>query len=208
MTRSDRKTLGAALGVCLGIAAVVSLGGCASSGRSNAELVSPEVRMREARELAQKAERARLDGDPAKAIELYQQSIAKSDTLPLVWNNLGKLLIETENYLDGASALTAAAELEPSNPTPLTNIGTAYLKAGWAELSMDYFDRALLISPTHLPALRGALVAADSLARAEEEDLDRIRTALLREQDPAWRAWFERRRFIFENRLRGDDLSG
>ena len=95
-----------------------------------------------------------------------------------------------------------ASELNPTDPRPITNIGITNMRVGWAEDAIDDFHRALEISPGYLPALRGSIRAADLLGRAEYEDLNRIRRALLAERDDDWRAYLERQRFLIESRLR------
>ena len=119
-----------------------------------------------------------------------------------VWNNLGLLLLERGEPDKAISAFSMASELDPTDPRPVTNVGITMLRIGWAEDAIDDFHRALEISPSYLPALRGAIRAADLLGRAQYEDLERIRRALLAERDDQWRAYLERQRFLIESRLR------
>lgn len=182
--------------------AAVTLGGCASTGKTDRSLARDAERLAEAKRFADQGDKARRDSDYQKAIELYRRSVSESGGLAHVWNNLGLVLTETGNYADAVSAYSVAAELSPTDPRPVTNIGLAYQKAGWAEDAIVYFERALRIDPNHRPALRYAIVAADTLSRAEPEDLERIRRALLSETDPQWRDYLERQRFLFESRRR------
>lgn len=165
-------------------------------------MLSPDDRMKRAEDLAGQADAARLAGRSEQAIALYRESIEYSADYPDVWNNLGLLLLE-RNELDKAlSAFTMAADLDPVDPRPRTNIGITNMRAGWAEYAINDFRKALEITPSYLPALRGAIRAADLLARAEYEDLERVRRALLAERDEQWRAYFERQKYVIESRLR------
>lgn len=190
--------------------------GCAASkpgaGGDVSALSAPDERIREAERLADDADRARQAGRPDEAISLYRKSIEYSADFPDVWNNLGLLLLEKGEPDKAISAFTMASELDPTDPRPITNIGIANLRIGWAEYAIDDFHRALQITPTYLPALRGAIRAADVLGKAEYEDIERIRRALLAERDEQWRSYFERQRFLIESRLRsaaeGPTVSG
>lgn len=167
-------------------------------------MLSPDDRMRRAEDLAGQGDTARLAGRSEQAISFYRESIEYSADYPDVWNNLGLLLLE-RNELDKAlSAFTMAADLDPTDPRPRTNIGITNMRAGWAEYAISDFRQALEITPSYLPALRGAIRAADLLAKAEYEDLERIRRALLAERDEQWRAYFERQKYVIESRLRSD----
>ncbi len=194
------------LGRSLGCVAVVSLagalvgvaGGCGSPRRV---APPPAQRLTEANALAERAERAESSGEILRAIELYQESVNTSGTVAN-WNNLGVLLMDQQNYAGAVSAFRRAAELEPTDPRPMTNMGIAFYRAGWADDALDHFDRALVISPTYVPALRGAAAAGDAVGRATEKDLDRLKAALLYDADPAWREFFERRRSVVQQQLR------
>jgi tetratricopeptide (TPR) repeat protein len=207
MTRTTTAALAAlaALAVCLGA--------CASNtsrrADNDAAATTPSERVREAERLAAEADRARRDGRSDEAIDLYRSSIEYSADFPDVWNNLGLLLLERGEPDKAISAFSMASELNPTDPRPITNIGITNLRVGWAEDAIDDFHRALEITPSYLPALRGSIRAADLLGRAEYEDLDRIRRALLAERDEDWRAYLERQRFLLESRLRSSgDAAG
>ncbi|MEM1186014.1 MAG: tetratricopeptide repeat protein [Planctomycetota bacterium] len=183
------------------IAGTLVVGACSSKP---ATVPPPAERLRMATDLAEQAEEARADEDNELAIELYQESVTTSGTVS-AWNNLGVLLMEENEHAGAVSAFRRAAELEPTDPRPLTNIGIVYYETGWAEDAVRYFDLALDIDPNYLPALRGSAVATDLASRAEELDLERAHNALLFEYDPEWRRYFERRRSVVEARLREEE---
>lgn len=200
-----RPALAAAL--CLIVLVPV---GCSSTPRrsspSSASGIDPSERARRAQQLAEQGDRARSLGNTDRAIQLYRESIEYSADYADVWNNLGLLLLEKGELDKALSAFTMAAELDPTDPRPHTNIGITNLRSGWAEYALQDFRRALEITPNYLPALRGAIRATDLLGRAEFEDLERIRRALLAERDEQWRAYFERQRFLIESRVKTDRL--
>jgi tetratricopeptide (TPR) repeat protein len=193
-----RSRLVLALGCVASVSLVSAMGGCGSTRRM---APPPAQRLSEANELAEKAERAESEGEILRAIELYQESVNTTGTVAN-WNNLGVLLMEQQNFAGAVSAFRRAAELEPTDPRPTTNMGIAFYRAGWAEDALDHFDRALSISPTYVPALRGAAAAGDAVGRATETDLERLKAALLYDADPAWRSFFERRRSVVQQQLR------
>ena len=156
----------------------------------------------EASRLAEEAQKAMDAGDAPRAISLYRQSIDASGDFPDVWNNLGLLLLQNGELGPARSAFSRAAELDPTDPRAYYNMGVTNLRAQWAEDAIEDFKKALDISPSYLPALRGAIQAADLLGHAEYEDLDRIKRALLAEHDERWKAFFERQRFLIEARLK------
>ncbi|HHN78731.1 MAG TPA: tetratricopeptide repeat protein [Phycisphaerales bacterium] len=181
------------------------LGGCRVTPDSTAEargdLADYNARLAEAERLAGEAQKAMNAGDDDRAISLYRASIDASGDFPDVWNNLGLLLLKRGDLGPARSAFARAAELDPTDPRAYYNMGVTNLRAQWAEDAIEDFKKALDISPNYLPALRGAIQAADLLGRAEYEDLDRVKRALLAERDERWRAFFERQRYLIQSRL-------
>ncbi len=185
--------------------AAVGVGGCSGSKRRQSAVTAenhPDARVAEADRLVKQALDAETAGRKDDALSLYVQAIDTWPGLAIAWNNYGLLLLERGEYADAVTAFQEAANLEPSDPRPVTHIGLAYWETGWAAQALEYFDRALTINPQYLPALRGAVRAADRVQRADERDIERIRQALLLEDDAAWRAFFERQRYVFESRSR------
>lgn len=181
-----KKTAMALVLVC------AAAGGCRSG--SNVTVVKdpgPGQRAR-ATELAVQAQRAQKAGQTDKAIELYQKALAESQDLSLVWNNLGLLYMDKQNYIDAAEMFKYAADLEPRDPRPHYNIGVIYQRQGYPEDALDYFGRSLKRDPRYLPSLRGAVTMAKLMDRSDDESLERVRTAIMLERNPQWREIFER----------------
>ncbi len=197
--RAVRNTTLAALTACL-----IPLAGCSTTPRNTeaaGEIADYNARLAEAERLAGQAQLAMDAGDTDRAITLYRESIDASGDFPDVWNNLGLLLLQRGELGPARSAFARAAELDPTDPRAYYNMGVTNLRAQWAEDAIEDFKKALEISPSYLPALRGAIQAADLLGRAEYEDLDRVKRALMAERDERWRAFFERQRYLIQSRL-------
>jgi Tfp pilus assembly protein PilF len=180
---------------------------CASSPRDRAGDQLKEGLDREiiAMQLAERADRARVAGKAEEAIGLYRESLDYSARFPDVWNNLGLLLLEQNEFGKAINAFVQAGILDPADPRPPTNAGIAASRAGWEENAMKFYHDALSIQESYIPALRGAIRSADLLASAQYEDLDRVKRAMLAETDPQWRDYFKRQRFLIESRLRAAD---
>ncbi len=182
-------------------AALAGAAGCASTPRREPTL-PPERQTAAAMEKLREAERAERKGDETLALQLYREAIELDRRLPVAWNDFGTLLLSRGNYLDAVQALRVAADLDPTDPRPLYNIGTAYARAGWAEEALEAYESALRRDPNHLPSLRGAVQSASLLSHADIRTLERTRRALLIERDDQWRTFFERERFRIEGQLR------
>lgn len=174
-------------------AATLALAGCraGTSAPVTIELKDQSRNIAEAQALALRAQNAK---SPTDAIALYRQAIATYRELPSAWNNLGVLLMEQQQYLDAAEAFTTAAELQPTDPRPLYNLGLTWEHAGYLNDAFRYYGDALKRDPRYQPALRGAIRAERLLGRASDETLRRLRIALGQEQDQQWRQWLEMQR--------------
>jgi tetratricopeptide (TPR) repeat protein len=159
-------------------------------------------RLAEAQSLAQRAQarvkRERYD----EAIELYRDALRAYDDFPAAWNNLGVLLMEQERYLEAADAFASASERAPSDPRPTFNLGLTWERASYLDEALDHYRRALDRDPRYLPAIRGAIRAEQALGVTNDASADRVRTALLIERDPVWRAYFEQQRIRVEAEMR------
>jgi tetratricopeptide (TPR) repeat protein len=186
-------------------AALSGLAGCASDRRepSGEVIRTDEIarREREGYDLARQAAAAERAGNPDRAIELYSQAVGVWPEIPSAWNNLGLLLMDQSNYMEAVEAFKTAARQNVSDPRPLINVGVAYDRTGWAEEALAAYLQALERSPTDRDALLGAITANHRLLGGDRPSLERVKTALLIEPDPAVREWLERERFRIEARL-------
>jgi tetratricopeptide (TPR) repeat protein len=192
--------------ILLLIAAVglAGLCGCTSSPKladrsaNTAELIDQSAKRRaEAIRLAQEAERFETTDRP-RAIETYREALSLDDTMHNAWNNLGLLLMEDGNYADAVAAFKVAADLMPVDPRPPYNIGLAYQRNGWGEEAYRNFAMALERDPSHLPSMRGYVRAVEMTGRADDRTVQIIRSAMMRETDEEWKAYFQRQRYRVE----------
>jgi len=178
--------------VLLWVAAGAVAGGCASNTKLGVVQDPGPARTSRAAELALEAQRAQKAGQTDKALDLYQQSLAQSQDLYFVWNNLGLLLMEKHNYMNAAEMFKSAADLAPGDPRPYYNIGLIYKNQGHDKDALDYFSRSLLRDARYLPSLRGAITVAKYMDLSDDASLTRVKTGLMLETDPKWRELFER----------------
>ncbi|MDX9911933.1 MAG: tetratricopeptide repeat protein [Phycisphaerales bacterium] len=218
-----RHTLPRAAGVLAVLSAALLAGGCSSGtthARNGVDDASPALpdfaaaaRLAEqayAKETAGRRDLSKGKTDSAEkkfneAIDLYRQSIAESRSLPYVWNNLGVLYMESQNYIAAAEAFRNAADLDVNDPRPLENLGTLYHRVGRDTEALRYFSDALTRDPYWLPALRGtarcALRLPSGTGLSDEELLNRVERALMVERDAQWRAVFERAQVRLHGKL-------
>lgn len=189
-------------GVCvLAVLCAGALSGCKHSGGPTIVADDSNIRTTEARKLAGQAQQEYKAGRVDKAIGLYQKSLEQSRDLFFVWNNLGLLLMEKENYSDAAEMFKSAADLAPEDPRPFYNIGLIYQKAVYDEKALEYFTKSLERDPKYLPALRGAIISGKRLDVSDEPALNRVRTALLIETNPQWRKIFQTEQLRIEGTM-------
>ncbi len=200
------KAMACALGFGL-LCAMGALPGCGSH-RGGTVVISDDSdqRLSKAMELARRAQDAQKAGRDEEAIALYRQSLDQSRTLASVWNNLGLLLMKRGDRMDAADMFRAAADVSPTDPKPYLNVALAYDEAGWSERALEYYIKSLERDPRYIDALRGAAQSARLLQMADEACLERVRSALLLETDPKWRAFFQREQLRIEGRMSNERL--
>lgn len=187
---------------CLACAAALLAAGCGSAPSRRAAAAPAPARDGEANRIALQAQRAQREGDLDRAVELYRQSLRVSDNLPATWNNLGMLLLVRGQYIDSVEAFKRSADLSPTDPRPLHNIGVAYSRAGWEQKAMENYLMALERDPRDLKGLRGSIGSARMLGIADEASLERVRTALMLDTDPDWRRVYEREQSRIDGELK------
>jgi tetratricopeptide (TPR) repeat protein len=183
----------AAIGVSL-------LAGCKGSGNGVAEsaALAAEVREEERKnwaksvELTKMGQRAEKAGKKDEAIVHYRQAIDTYRDVPVAWNNLGVLLMERNDNLAAADAFATAAELSPRDPRPYYNLGHMWDKMGYATDAKKYYEQALKRDENHLPSLRAVILLDAVAGTGDEITQQRIRRAMLSEQDPKWIERFQR----------------
>jgi tetratricopeptide (TPR) repeat protein len=142
-----------------------------------------------------------IDGDLESALLAYRRALEIDNKLYAAWNNMGELLMEQNNLYDAISAFQIASELEPTDPRPVYNIGVANKKLGWAEDAYANFVAAIERDQSYVPALRGLIVSAEMLGRADSEIMQHIRNAQLRETDADWQTYLSSQFYRVEARI-------
>lgn len=150
--------------------------------------------------LAEQAEKQASRGEIEKAQKLYVRSLALEPDQHGVWNNLGVLLMATDNLIDANRAFARAASIEPRESRPYENMGLIWLRVEPRE-AVKHFEQALDINPGSIHAMRGLVQARQrSNAPATEAAIELITQALLYEREPVWRTYLENER----SRLRAE----
>ena len=222
MTRSRtilRTLVAPALVACLG---GLSLGGCATTGSTNAannadEAQSPDAyaqdrvdRLRRAHALAIRAEGEK---DPAQAAELLRQAVLIFPDNSAYWTNLGTALVRTGVGTDRLAAMEAfleGANRDVTDPRPYYNLGLLYLNQGWSKKAIEYFDLALDRDEYYIQALRGSIRTRMYERYFTTQTLERLNRAVLIEDDEEWAFYFQaqriRLRAMLEEEGNDDDL--
>jgi len=192
----------------LGAALVAApLLGCSSTStrtpKGGIEEINPAIaysqrQRQEALEHYNAASQLHTDGKHVEALGEYRKALELDDQLYAAWNNMGQLLMEQGKNSDAVAAYQIAARLEITDPRPEYNIGLVYQRVGWAKDSYAHFKTAIARDPNYIPALRGLISSAELLGLGDEQILEYIRNAQLRETDVRWRDYFSTQYFRVE----------
>lgn len=184
----------------LSLALAGALAGCVQRP-TDAQMQDPQVQIREAHALVVRAQRADGEGDSARAMQLYQQALATYRDFPVAWNNLGVLLVERGENLQAVEAFRAAAELSPTDPRPVTSIGSIWQNLGYLDKAGEAYTEALNRDPSHLPALREAVMIDTIRGTINDRTARRVQQALLLEKDPQWALELKRRKLVIDQAI-------
>lgn len=177
---------------------LAALSACQTRPKGTVVIRADNDRLIRAKALAEEAQSAQKAGKTDQAIDLYRKSLEQSQELFAVWNNLGMLLMEKGENMDAAEMFKAAADLAPTDERPYYNVGLIYDRAQYPAKALEFYEKALARNPKSLPALRGAIKAGKVLTLSDEPALERCRTGLLIEKDPAWLRLFQSEQFRIE----------
>ncbi len=188
------------------LAAALLLAGCESSKKdttldTSEPAESATSRISRARALAIEAANAEADGRTDEAIRLNQQAIAEYPDFAAAWNNLGVLYMNRKQNLEAVSAFQRAGELSPDDARFPYNIGVIWWHLGYWEDAAKQFNLALDRDPNYLPALRYSIQWDVWRGHSSEETAQRLRRALLAEQDPQTREWLLRQQLLVSEAL-------
>lgn len=179
------------LAIALASGAAAFLPACSTAPTSEPARAPGTGSLDQAMNYARQAQAAQAKGDFAAAASLNQQALLIRDDLGGVWNDLGVCLIEMEQYMPAREALLRAADLLPTDPRPMENLGLMFTRAGFAEEALKNYVLALERDPNWLPALRGATWAQKELLKSDHAGLERAKLGKFIETDPQWKAIFQ-----------------
>ncbi len=197
-----RPTARATLASCALALAALSLGACNASRPALPMGETPQqisLQIDTAASLVRDAQRLEVAGRDREAADKYREAISTYRELPVAWNNLGRLMMKESSNLAAAEAFKTAAELSPTDPRPLHNLGTLWESLGYLDDAARWYSEALQRDENYLPALRRSAIVEGIRNRPDATTLDRIRRALLLEKDPWWKDKFRRDRLRFED---------
>ncbi len=196
--RAARALATLASGLLLAGACALSTGCASSTGQSNQPgedtgptLADLEVRIAEATELWEQGLRAEMAEEEELALNLYRQSVQAFQGWGPAWHNLGVIHIRRGERLEAVQALLRAADLMPTDPHPVHNLGVLYEPFD-PRRAKERYTEALGRNEMFLPSLRRIVVLDQRYHWWDENSDQRIRTGLLLEQDPDWIALFQR----------------
>ncbi len=176
----------------------------------------PMVRIRAAQDLADQAQKLdeqadvlraqRVKLDEARALEvralaLCQQSIRTYDEFGPAWNNMGVIQMKLNNNQGAMDAFKRAAELLPTDPKPVANMGVLWQSLYYLDDAKKAYDQALALDNRYLPALKESVTIDLRRDMVTKTTAERVQQALLLETDQARRADLLRQKIAVEERL-------
>jgi len=138
-----------------------------------------------------------------KAIKAYKKALQTYQEQPAAWNNMGVLLMDEDQFVQAAEAFKQAAQLSPSDPRPLYNLGIVWDKRGYVREARRFYSNALDRDASYLPALRAGIRADSILQEGSDETLEWLERALMLERDTKWQHWMKLQRVRIEQQLSG-----
>jgi tetratricopeptide (TPR) repeat protein len=117
----------------------------------------------------------------AKAIEIFNATIAIAPEFPPVYNNLGYAYKTVVNYPEAEQAFKKYAELIPGDPNPYDSYAELLMKMGRFEESITQYQKALALDPHFVSARIGTamnslyLGKSDAASQALAETFDNAR---------------------------------
>src|SRR5262249_26877798 len=140
------------------------------------------------------ATKAQQDGQPQRAVELYQQAL-KATVDPVLrataYSNQGAAYLSLKEYANAKSSYQAALTLEPDRPHALVGMGLVELRIGDHGKAAAYLARAMEVQPTDVGyVLLARALAADGRqleSQAARQQAQQISPDLDRAQQTAER---------------------
>jgi Flp pilus assembly protein TadD len=115
--------------------------------------------------LLRMASSTRAAGDPASAVQLYQQAITQDAARPEAYVLLGETLIDLEAYDDAGQVFREALQRDASNQAAHRGYARALVALRRPEAAIQHYEAVLGRTPDDLQALNGLGVAHDLSGR-------------------------------------------
>jgi Flp pilus assembly protein TadD len=115
--------------------------------------------------LLRMASSTRAAGDPASAVQLYQQAIAQEAGRPEAYVLLGETLIDLEAYDDAGQVFREALQRDPDNHAAHRGYARTLVALRRPESAIQHYEAVLRRAPDDLQALNGLGVAHDLSGR-------------------------------------------
>lgn len=161
--------------VCL-LLALAGLGGCGGQGRFTAEgrelAEQNQARMKAASRF-DLAMQEFVSGNPGRALQTIDQSIAAHNGTPAAHVLRGRVLVELGRAQDGIEAFETAIRIEPENAESHYYLGMAYERLRRREEALAAYKKAAELDPA---STQYPIAAAELLI--EQGDLDRASSVL------------------------------
>ena len=147
------------------------------------------------------------NGQPESAIQYLSESIARRTEGPHFWDfaNRGKAFLDVGNISAAFSDLTVALDLDPNNPTVLSNLGIAADAAGDTSAAWRFYAQALQQDYNWAPAHHNRGVLFYNLK--EYGDADRAFSRAIQSESANPMLWFNRAVCRFEQQMYGEALA-
>lgn len=184
------------------LSGVLPLGGCANKKKAGFDLPAEDPRTLErALQLTAEGDAAQRSGKHDDAIAKYREALSNRDDVGQTWNNFGLALYSKQMRAEAAQAFRRAADLMPSDPRPLENLGLLYLENDFYDEALKNYSESLGREPNYLPSLRGAMKCAKLMNKSDTAGLERVKRGMMQETDPTWREIFRVERIRVEQDL-------
>ncbi len=118
-------------------------------------------------ELLHQAVAAQQNGDPGKAIRLYQEALKQRPELGEIHSNIGAALVQLGRVPEAIGEYSLALKSKPGNPAVTLNLALAHYKVGHYEAVIDLL---VPIQPQHPENLQMALLLAACLMQRNENE--------------------------------------
>jgi len=126
---------------------------------------------------------------PEESLKSVEEHLKNHPEDAMAWNTKGVLLATVGDFGPALRSLNRAIKLNPDLHQAHTNKGRVLLALGANKASeaLKSFDKALMLKPNDLDALRDKIVALRALGRLEEEK--KCLNIVIQESPEEWRAW-------------------